>query len=215
MSLSSSLGGAAGTAAASAVNNEVLGKCLKDKNGNPYTTCSRIFSVTMYGIIVVFAICVLFILALMFISPETFATDELPLIWGLIGGGTLLMIFLAQLIRHNFSGKYTLLPEGLKVETPSLKTIISYEDIKTWAETFPHVQYKFFYIMIINDRMIKFNYSSLVGCISFLTLLCLRCELPLPDVERMTQKVRSGAGTCTNEEKATYLALKRKLKQLK
>ena len=212
MSLSSSLGGVAGAAAASAVNNEVLGKCLKDKDGNPYTTCSRIFSVVMYGIIAVFAICVLLILMLMFIDPEVFTTNDLPLIWGLIGGGTLLMIFFAWLIRHTFSGKYTLLPEGLKVETPSLKTIISYEDIKTWAEPFPHVQYKFFYIMIINDRMIKFNYSSLVGCISFLTLLCLQCELPLPDAELMVQKVNAGIGTCTKEEKATYLALKRKFK---
>ena len=212
MSLSSSLGSAAGRAAASAITNEVLGKCLKDKNGNPYTTYSRVFSVIMYGIIVLATICALFIFALMLIDPQSFTTDELPLIWGVIGGGMLVMILLAWLIRHNFSGKYTLLPEGLKIETPSLKTIISYEDIKTWAETFPHVQYKFFYIMIINDRMLKFNYSSLIGSISFLTLLCLQCELPLPNAELMTQKVTMGIATCTKEEKATYRALKKKFK---
>ncbi len=211
--LSGQIGGLAGELAASKLNEQILGMCKQDKNGNIHTTVAPLMRGLFRFIIIFFFIADGLLLAVSYLIPDSFEESDMPLVWLISGVGLFFIIILIFLLHRKFSDEFTLLPEGLKVKTSSLKAVIPYEEVHTWMMKYPPVEYRFSYIMVLRDKLIKYNFSSMVGGLGFLIVLSKMVGVQEPDVLRMQGKIK-GAGTYDkSSEKAAYKHFMQQLKQ--
>ena len=212
------VGGAVGRNAAlkagEAVIREVNGKCPKNKNGEYCTGFPVIFKVFIFSLCILGEICgVAGKIISETLVKELSKSDEflinVVLILGTFVFASTLIVFKKFLFY-----KYTLTKEGLLIKKVFSKQLISYTEFKESTKKWPAIQYKGDIIFIINDKMLKFSYSGLVGGLEFTIVLLNILGIDYISAEKLAERMQNGFVKNTKEEKIAYNERKQYIKSI-
>ncbi|MBU5487649.1 hypothetical protein KQI77_05650 [Clostridium sp. MSJ-8] len=201
-----------GLKAGEAVTREIFGKCPKNKKGEYSTGFPKTFKAIIFSICILGEIaCIATYIINKMLREDLSRKDEF-LIDILCIVGTCIFISTIIVFRKFLFYKYTLTQEGLLIKKVFTKQLISYTKLKESVKKWPAMEYRGFIVFVVNDEMLKFLYSGLVGGLEFACALLDILKIDYLSVEMLAKKMQSGMIINTKEEKIAYKERKKYIK---
>lgn len=201
-----------GLKAGEAVTREIFGKCSKNKKGEYSTGYSKIIKGLLYFICIFGEICGISLEISTKVFEIRLSREDELLCDILVIVCTCIFISVFIICRKIMFYKYTLTQGGLLIKKVFSKQLISYTQLKESIEKWPVIQYKGDIIFIVDNEMLKFPYSGLVGGLEFACALLDILKIDYLSVEMLAKKMQSGMIINTKEEKIAYKERKKYIK---
>lgn len=197
------------------IRKEALGNCLKNRKNQYYTTYSRIFKgMVISSMILLLVLCVFIcLLPYIFNEPETNSDKKFKFIF--ISGCSAIILIELIFLRKQLFYKFTLTKKGLLIKKAFITKIVSYEEIYRNIIKWPPFYYKGSIILMSDNDVIEYEFTSLVGGLVLIKMLFNEINLPFENEEFYINKARTiMLKTATKEQKAEYKIRKEYIKNI-